>query len=45
MVDSGTPKVSCTKRHKGNISAWADADGGVLVVAENAVPWGGVIDG
>ena len=43
MVHSGTPKVSCTKRHKDNISTWAD--GGVLVVAENAVQWGGVIDG
>lgn len=43
MVKSGTPKVRCTKRRKGKLSEWTDANGGVLVVAEDAVQWGDVI--
>jgi hypothetical protein len=45
MVASGTPKVRHSKRRTGSISQWATADGGVLVVAESAVQWGGIIDG
>jgi hypothetical protein len=45
MVASGTPTVRQSKRHNGNISEWATAEGDVLVVAEDAVRWGGVIDG
>lgn len=44
MLLAGTPKVRRTKRRQGNISEWINADGGVLVVLEDAVEWGGVID-
>lgn len=45
MVAAGTPKVRCTKRRKGNLSQWANAEGSILVVAEDAVQWGDVING
>lgn len=45
MVAAGTPKVRQTKRHRGNLSVWTSEDGGVLVVAEDAVQWGDVIGG
>jgi hypothetical protein len=45
MVAAGTPTVRSTKRRKGNISLWTSDDGGVLVVAEDAIQWGGVING
>ena len=45
MVAAGTPNVRHTKRRSGNISVWTSEDGGVLVVAEDAVEWGDVIGG
>lgn len=45
MVAAGTPNVRHTKRRSGNISVWTSEDGGVLVVAEEAVEWGDVIGG
>ena len=45
MIRSGAPVVWSTKKRRGNISEWSSSDGGVLVVAEDAVQWGGVIDG
>ena len=45
MVAAGTPNVRHTKRRSGNISVWTSEDGGVLVVAEDAVQWGDVIGG
>lgn len=44
-VAAGTPKGKRTKRRKGNLSVWTDADGGVLVVAEDAVQRGDHIPG
>lgn len=43
MVAAGTPTVSHTKRKRGNLSVWKNQAGEVLVVAEDAVQWGGVI--
>ena len=45
MVAAGTPKVRHTKRSRGNLSVWTSEDGGVLVVAEDAVQWADVICG
>jgi len=45
MVAAGTPNVRHTKRRRGNLSVWASDDGGILVVAEDAVQWGDVISG
>jgi hypothetical protein len=45
MVAAGVPKVRATKRRHGNLSLWTNDAGGLLVVAEDAVQWGSVIDG
>ena len=45
MVAAGTPTVRHTKRKRGNLSVWTSDDGGVLVVAEDAVQWGDAING
>lgn len=44
MIVAGAPTVRRTKRHRGNLSEWTAEDGRVLVVAEEAVRWGDVID-
>ena len=44
MIAAGQPTVRSTKRHRGNLSEWTAEDGRVLVVAEDAVRWGDVID-
>ena len=44
MVAAGNPKVRRTKRRKGSLSVWTSGDGDVLVVAEDAVQWGDVIN-
>ena len=45
LIAAGTPTVRHTKRHQGNISEWTSEDGHVLVVAEQSVRWGDLIDG
>ena len=44
LVRAGTPVVRRTKRRHGNISEWATVDGQRLVVAEDAVRWGDLLD-
>lgn len=44
LLRSGAPVVRRTKRHRGNLSEWVSADGGVLVVAEDAVRWADLLD-
>lgn len=43
MVAAGEPVVRLSKRHNGGISEWATLDGQRLVVAEDAVTWGGLL--
>ena len=45
MVLAGKPEVRAHGDNVGNLSEWGTDEGAVLVVAENAVRWGKVIDG
>ena len=45
LVEAGAPEVRRTKRRRGGISEWSSENGKTLVVAENAVRWGRLIQG
>lgn len=45
LVAAGAPTVRRTKRRRGNLSRWAGDDSPLLVVAEDAVRWGDLLDG
>jgi len=44
LVAAGTPTVRNTKRHQGNLSLWLSGQDRVLVVAEDAVRWGDLLE-
>ncbi len=44
LVRVGTPILRRTRRRHGNISEWATADGQRLVVAEDSVRWGNLLE-
>lgn len=44
MVATGPPEIRKTKRKRGSISEWRDDQGQSLLIAEDAVRWGDLLE-